>query len=118
MADPARRLDLTDGLAFHQLRDRTGPTRQQDLQVLPPRGGEIEGHVEDMPLRGRADANLLGRAIEGALPREVDDVLFSARSRRRARADGCPDRARGRSKEQATAREMAVRIHRTTAIDL
>ena len=103
-------LDLTDGLALHQLGDRGRPARQQNLQIRAMRGGQVERHVEDMALRRRADAGLLGVAVEGIRPREID---HDPRARRTwpaaARAwHGRTDRARGRSEEQAAARKAIV----------
>ncbi len=103
-------LDLADGLAGHQLRDRPRPARQQHLQVLPRRRGQIERHVEYVPLRRRADAGLLAHPVERIGPRQVDRVFrFVGRWRRgESRRRGGADRSRGGSDEEAATRQAAA----------
>ncbi len=75
-------LDGADRLALRELRDRGAPPGQQHLQILPGgAGGQVERHVDAVPLRRRPDAGLMGLVVEGDAAGQVDGV--GARGRRR-----------------------------------
>jgi hypothetical protein len=110
----AVRLDLPDRTALHELGDGARPAREQHLQVARERRRHVEGHVDAIALGRRADARLLGVAVEGVLDREVDDLAVAVRCRgirvreaaRGVAACGADDQAargRGAAEQQAAA---------------
>jgi hypothetical protein len=82
--------DRAHRLPGHALGDGRRPARQQDLQLLGGRRGDVEGHEDAVALLGGVDAGLVRAGVELDAPAEVHRVEPPGRCRGRAAVVGQP----------------------------